>query len=88
MNERVEGNSIPFCQGPNPDPGTPIHSTPSEAWDLPRAHLRAGRTPQRGPSRQALHARACCFEPLFDLACNGYAARRVGVNADGVRFHR
>jgi predicted TIM-barrel fold metal-dependent hydrolase len=33
MNEQTEGNSIPFCQGPNPDPGTPIHSTPSEAWD-------------------------------------------------------
>ena len=26
MNEQVEGNSSPFCQGPNPDPGTPIHS--------------------------------------------------------------
>ncbi|MGD0467407.1 MAG: amidohydrolase family protein [Terriglobales bacterium] len=38
MNERVEGNSIPFCQGPNPDPGTPIHSTPSEAWDC-HAHI-------------------------------------------------
>ena len=35
-----------------------------------------------------MHARACCFEPLIDLACNGYAARRVGVNADGVRFNR
>jgi len=38
MNERVEGNSIPFCQGPNPDPGTPIHSTPPEAWDC-HAHI-------------------------------------------------
>jgi hypothetical protein len=27
MNERVEGNSIPFCQGPNSDACTPIHST-------------------------------------------------------------
>jgi len=38
MNEQTEGNSIPFCQGPNPDPGMPIHSTPSEAWDC-HAHI-------------------------------------------------
>ena len=33
MNERMGGDSIPFRHGPNPDAGTPIHSTPSEAWD-------------------------------------------------------
>ncbi len=38
MNEQVKEKSIPFCQGPNPDPGTPIHSTPSEAWDC-HAHI-------------------------------------------------
>jgi len=37
MSEK-EGNSIPFCQGPNPDPGTPIHSTSPEAWDC-HAHI-------------------------------------------------
>src|SRR5271157_3166442 len=46
------------------------------------------RSSQRCPSRQALHSHSCCLEPLIDLACNGYAARRVGVNADGVRFNR
>jgi predicted TIM-barrel fold metal-dependent hydrolase len=38
MNELKEGNSIPLCQGPNPDPGTPIHSTPPQAWDC-HAHI-------------------------------------------------
>jgi len=38
MNEQVARNSIAFCQGPNPDPGTPIHSTPPEAWDC-HAHI-------------------------------------------------
>ncbi len=37
MNE-IEGISIPVCQGPNPDPGTPIHPTPCEAWDC-HAHI-------------------------------------------------
>jgi len=37
MNER-KASSIPFCQGPNPDPGTPIDSTPSDAWDC-HAHI-------------------------------------------------
>ena len=38
MSEQAEGNSIPICQGPNPDPGTPIYATPSEAWDC-HAHI-------------------------------------------------
>ena len=37
-NERVEENSIPLCQGPNPDPGTPTDATPPEAWDC-HAHI-------------------------------------------------
>jgi 2-pyrone-4,6-dicarboxylate lactonase len=38
MSDPVEGNSIPNCQGPNPDPGTPSHATPPEAWDC-HAHI-------------------------------------------------
>ena len=38
MSDRVEGNSIPICQGPNPDPGMPRHATPAEAWDC-HAHI-------------------------------------------------
>ena len=38
MSDPVDGNSIPNCQGPNPDPGTPIHVTPAGAWDC-HAHI-------------------------------------------------
>ena len=38
MSELVDGNSIPNCQGPNPDPGTPSPATPAEAWDC-HAHI-------------------------------------------------
>ena len=38
MNERSEQDSIPFGQGPNPDPGIPIHPLPPEAWDC-HAHI-------------------------------------------------
>jgi predicted TIM-barrel fold metal-dependent hydrolase len=37
MNEGKE-HSLPSCQGPNPDPGTPIHATPPAAWDC-HAHI-------------------------------------------------
>ncbi len=38
MNEPKERHSIPLCQGPNPDPGTPTHAMPAEAWDC-HAHI-------------------------------------------------
>lgn len=38
MNDRLEEESIPFCQGPNPDPGMPGHPSPPEAWDC-HAHI-------------------------------------------------
>ncbi|MDR3748108.1 MAG: amidohydrolase family protein [Acidobacteriota bacterium] len=52
MNDRLEEDSIPFCQGPNPDPGMPIHPPPPEAWDchahifgpLEQYHLTANRS--------------------------------------------
>jgi hypothetical protein len=54
MNDRLEEDSIPFCQGPNPDPGMPIHQPPPEAWDC-HAHIFAGHVLRKGrPGRNQL----------------------------------
>jgi predicted TIM-barrel fold metal-dependent hydrolase len=38
MSKPVSGSSIPFCQGPNPDPGLPKITVPEHAWDC-HAHI-------------------------------------------------